>query len=74
MGTDLVDYIMANGNARALPQNQRKTLSANGFELIDAVLGDYRDFFDASWLVNSYYAECESIVRKITDAKTVKVF
>jgi hypothetical protein len=74
VGTDLVDHVMTIGDARSLTQNQRKTLAANGFELINTPLGDDGDFFDASWLVNSYYPECEAIVRKITGAKTVKAF
>ena len=74
VGTDLVDHIMTIGDARCLPRNQRKTLAANGFELIDAPLGDCCDFFDTSWLVNSYYPACEAIVRKITGANTVKAF
>ena len=65
---------MTIGDARSLPQNQRKTLTANGFELIDAALGDSCDSFDASWLVNSYYLRCESIVRRIASADTVKAF
>ena len=53
VGTDLVDHVMAIGDARSLPQTQRKTLANNGFELIDAPLGDECDFLDTSWLVNA---------------------
>ena len=74
VGTDLVDHIMTIGDARSLTQNQRKTLAANGFELIDAPLGDDVVTFLMPAGVNSYYPECEAIVRKITGAKTVKAF
>ena len=64
VGTDLVDHIMTIGDARCLPRNQRKTLAANGFELIDAPLGDCCDFFDTSWLVNSYYRHVKRLFAK----------
>ncbi len=74
VGTDLVDHVMTIGDARSLSRTQRRTLASSGFELIDAPLGNECDFLDTSWLVNSYYPECEKIVRKITGANTVKAF
>lgn len=74
VGTDLVDHVMAIGDARSLPIDHRKTLAANGFELISVPFGDDYDFLDTSWLVSSYYPECEEIVRQITGSSTVKAF
>ncbi len=52
-------------NARILHGDERKTLQANGFELLNAPLKDENlNFFDNNQVVRDYYAQCCDLVAK----------
>lgn len=52
-------------NARILHVDERKTLQANGFELLNAPLKDENlNFFDNNQVVRDYYAQCCDLVAK----------
>lgn len=55
------------GNARTPSDDERKTLQANGFELLDAPLrNENLDFFDNDEVVRDYYAQCCDLVSEET--------
>ena len=56
-------------NGRYLDAAERRTVSANGFELITEPLRKRDlDFFDQQQVVRKYYAQCADIVTQITGA------
>lgn len=62
-------YELAIHDARGLAGDQRKTCDRNGFELLDAPLGDPSlDFFDHDTVTGRYYGECAELVAQATGA------
>ena len=58
-------------NARQLTSSARRTLDANGFELLARPLThEGMDFLDQEHVVRMYYRDCASIVAEFTGAKT----
>ena len=57
-------------NARALGGHERKTLQANGFELLHAPLKDENlNFFDNDQVVRDYYTQCCELVAEQTGGR-----
>lgn len=68
-GVDLEERDMIVHNGRYLDAAERRTVSANGFELITESLRKRDlDFFDHQQVVREYYAQCADIVTQITGA------
>ena len=62
-------------DARDLAEPERRTLDANGFELLDRPLAAPDiDFLDHEQVVRRYYPHCADIVREHAGARTVKAF
>ena len=62
-------------DARGLAEPERRTLEANGFELLDRPLTDLDiDFLDHEQVVRRYYPHCADIVREHVGARIVKAF
>ena len=62
-------------DARGLAGSQRRTLGANGFELLERPMGALTvDFLDHEQVVSRYYPHCADIIREATGARTVKAF
>ena len=62
-------------DARGLAGSQRRTLDANGFELLERPLADLDiDFLDHEQVVRRYYPHCADIVREYAGARIVKAF
>ncbi len=74
-GADLEKRRMPVHDARGLVGSQRRTLDANGFELLErpTVLPDI-DFFDHDQIVRSYYPRCADVVREACGARLVAAF
>jgi hypothetical protein len=74
-GVDLEERSMPVHDARALPASDRRTLEANGFELLTAPLAtaDF-DFFDNEQVLRDYYPACAEIVRRASGAAHVVAF
>jgi len=61
---------MAIHNARILKAGDRRTIRANGFELLTRPLASGSiDFFDHEQVVRKYYGACAEIVREFTGAQ-----
>ncbi len=74
-GTDLEKRRMQVHDARSLAGPQRRTLDANGFELIERPIGGPDiDFFDHDEIVRRYYPHCAAAVRDKTGARLVAAF
>ena len=74
-GTHLEKRPTAVRDARRLTGAQRRTLDANGFELIDRPMEHPAvDFFDHDQIVRRYYPHCAAAVRDEIGARIVAVF
>ena len=74
-GVDLRPWDMPVRDARRLDAAERRTLSANGFEMLPHVLETPDlDFFDHEQVVRSYYPQCAEVVREATGARLVAAF
>ena len=62
-------------DARGLAGPQRRTLDANGFELVERPMAPPEiDFFDHDQIVRCYYPRCADIVREVSGARLVAAF
>ena len=74
-GLDLEQRRVPVHDARGLPGPQRRTLAANGFEMLDRPLGAFDiDFLNHDEVVGRYYPHCADIVREETGARLVAAF
>lgn len=71
-GTDwvLTNVIIKDGRRKKRPF----TLHNNGFELRKDRKVSHLDYYDESAVIKEYYADCESLLRRITNASFVKAF
>lgn len=68
-GVSLEEREMTVHNGRCLAASERRTVAANGFELITEPLSNPGlDFFDNAQVVNDYYGQCAEIVSAVTGA------
>ena len=68
-GVSLEETEMIVHNGRCLNGGERRTVEANGFELLSRPLTDPGlDFFDHQQVVNQYYGQCAELVSEITGA------
>jgi len=68
-GVDREQQNMTVHNARRLQGKDRRTIIANGFELLTRPLADSKlDFFDQEQVVRKYYEHCAEIVQEYTGA------
>lgn len=75
VGTDLVDYQIEVGDARALADGESKVLARHGFELMHQPVDHLQiDFFDNHSLLSAYYPDCERIIQEVTGARLVRAF
>ena len=74
-GIDLVERDMCVSDARAFGKKDRRTLRANGFELVRTPppLPEF-DFFNQEEVVRRYYPDCAEIVRDACGADLVIAF
>jgi hypothetical protein len=69
-GVNLEPRELAVSDARALKGRERRTLAANGFELVGCPLdGGAVDFFDHDEVVHHYYPQCAAIVAATVGAE-----
>jgi len=69
-GVNLEPRELAVSNGRALSGQKRRTLAANGFELVECPLdGGGPDFFDHDEVVHDYYGHCAAIVAATVGAE-----
>jgi len=69
-GIDLVEKTLPIINARTLAGDQKCTIHANGFELIDAPLErPALDFLNQEQVIENYYASCAALVADSTGAQ-----
>lgn len=69
-GVLLSKNTMSVANGRDTSSRLRRSLTANGFELVQRpLLDDDLDFFDHQKLVQDYYPQCEAIVAQATGAR-----
>jgi hypothetical protein len=69
-GVNLADSEMIVHNGRLLTAGDRRTVAANGFELVAEPLSNSGlDFFDHKQVVREYYGQCAEIVAKATGAQ-----
>jgi len=74
-GADLASQQLAVRDARGLPDGQRPTLQANGFELIDdPMAGPAIDFLRHDQVVSLYYRHCAQVIQRQCGAATVVAF
>ncbi len=74
-GVDLEARRMPVYDARRLEATGRRTLVANGFELLSCpVPASFQDFFNHEQVVRSYYPHCADIVRKASGASFAAAF
>ena len=74
-GSDLERRQMPVHDARGLAAAERRTLAANGFELLQRPLADPDiDFLDHAQVVRRYYPHCVDIVREASGARRVAAF
>ena len=66
-GASFADLRVPVRNARLLKPEDRRTVVANGFELLDR--SALIDFLDHSDVVRNYYPQCAEIVREATGAQ-----
>lgn len=69
-GVNLEPWELAVSDGRALPGHERRTLAANGFELVECPLdGGGPDFFDHDEVVRGYYPQCAALVSATVGAE-----
>ena len=69
-GVNLEPRQLAVSDGRALSGRERRTLAANGFELVESPLdGSGPDFFNHDEVVHDYYAHCAGIVAATVGAE-----
>jgi hypothetical protein len=69
-GASFADLRVPVRNARLLKAEDRRTVVANGFELLDRSVSTASiDFLDHSDVVRNYYPQCAEIVRETTGAQ-----
>ena len=75
VGADVDKRQMPIHDARGLAEPERRTLEANGFEMLERPLADLEiDFLDHEQVVRSYYPHCADIVREHAGARIVRAF
>ena len=75
VGADVDKRQMTIHDARGLAEPERRTLEANGFEMLGRPLTDLEiDFLDHEQVVRRYYPHCADIVREHAGARIVKAF
>ncbi len=75
VGADVDKRQMTIHDARGLAEPERRTLEANGFEMLERPLADLEiDFLDHEQVVRRYYPHCADIVREHAGARIVKAF
>ncbi len=75
VGADVDKRQMPIHDARALAEPKRRTLEANGFEMLERPLAGLEiDFLDHEQVVRRYYPHCADIVREHAGARIVKAF
>ena len=75
VGADVDKRQMPIHDARRLAEPERRTLEANGFEMLERPLADLEiDFLDHEQVVRRYYPHCADIVREHAGARIVKAF
>ena len=74
-GAEMEERQMPVQDARGLPGSERRTLDANGFELLErsSAPADI-DFLHHDQVVGAYYPHCADIVREATGARLVAAF
>jgi len=74
-GVDLDKRQMPVHDARGMAGSERRTLDANGFEMLERPLAAFDiDFLDHEQVVSRYYPHCADIIREETGARIVKAF
>ena len=74
-GVEMEPRQMPVHDARGLAQRQRRTLEANGFELLDQSSAPPDiDFLNHDQVVGAYYPQCADIVGEATGARFVAAF
>ena len=75
VGADVDKRQMPIHDARGLAESERRTLDANGFEMLERPLAGLEiDFLDHEQVVRRYYPHCADIVRAHAGARIVKAF
>ena len=75
VGADVDKRQMPIHDARGLAESERRTLEANGFEMLKRPLAGLEiDFLDHEQVVRRYYPHCADIVREHAGARIVKAF
>ena len=75
VGADVDKRQMPIHDARGLAESERRTLEANGFEMLERPLAGLEiDFLDHEQVVRRYYPHCADIVREHAGARIVKAF
>ena len=75
VGADVDKRQMPIHDARGLAEPERRTLEANGFEMLQRPLASLEiDFLDHEQVVRRYYPHCADIVREHAGARIVKAF
>ena len=75
VGADVDKRQMPIHDARGLAEPERRTLEANGFEMLERPLAGLEiDFLDHEQVVRRYYPHCADIVREHTGARIVRAF
>lgn len=74
-GVDLEEKLLDVNDARQLPSTERRTLHANGFELVKRPFArtDF-DFMNHTHVVERYYPDCVDLVQELTGARYVHAF
>ena len=75
VGADVDKRQMPIHDARGLAEPERRTLEANGFEMLERPLAGLEiDFLDHEQVVRRYYPHCADIVREHAGARIVRAF
>ena len=75
VGADVDKRQMPILDARGLADPERRTLEANGFEMLERPLAGLEiDFLDHEQVVRRYYPHCADVVREHAGARIVKAF
>lgn len=75
VGVTIKEWEMVVHNARLLDPGQRRTVAANGFEIVTRPIADPGlDFFHHDQVVQTYYGDCAEIVKEATGASHVFAF
>jgi len=74
-GAEMEKHRMPVGDARDLLGSNRRTLVANGFEMLDCPMSKPDlDFLDHDQVVRGYYPQCAEVIREASGARTVAAF